>query len=31
MGITKYPLLDLAILVFVIMGSYYLAKKVFGA
>lgn len=30
MGITKYPLLDLAIVVFVIFGAYYLAKRVFA-
>lgn len=30
MGITKYPLLNLAIVVFVIVGVIVLAKKVFA-
>lgn len=30
MGITKYPLLNLAIVVFVIVGTVLLARKFFG-
>lgn len=28
--ITKYPVLDLAIVAFLIVGTYYLAKRVFA-
>lgn len=30
MGITKYPLLNLAIVVFVIAGAVFLSKRIFG-